>query len=83
MDEHVENKEDITVYTSYEDGGYLEWRGYKPYIDPRGDVFLKSTNKKYDLMDEYVKYTRNVSQISEFLEKYKFDNAEAFSSLFQ
>ena len=73
MDEHVEKKEDITVYTSYEDGGYLEWRGYKPYIDPRGDVFLKSTNKKYDLMDEYVKYTSNVSQISEFLEKYKFD----------
>jgi len=68
----TENNKDITIYTDYGDGGYLEWRGYKPYIDPRGDVFLKSTNKQFDLMDEYVNAGKGIGT-EEFINKYNFD----------
>ena len=58
LDKNETNK-DVKIYTSYEDGGYLEWRGYKPYIDARGDVFIKGNNKKFELMDEYYKAIKN------------------------
>jgi hypothetical protein len=69
----TEPNKDVTIYTDYADGGYLEWRGYKPYIDPRGDVFLKATNKKFDLMDEYVNASSKGTTTEEFINKYNFD----------
>ncbi|MBQ7239832.1 MAG: hypothetical protein IJS56_00145 [Bacilli bacterium] len=71
LDNNEPNK-DVKIYTNYGDGGYLEWRGYKPYIDPRGDVFLKSTNKKFDLMEEYVNAEKGI-KTEEFINKYNFD----------
>ena len=72
LDENETNK-NVKIYTSYEDGGYLEWRGYKPYIDARGDVFLKSNNKKFDLMDEYIKADNSNELTRDLMEKYQFD----------
>ena len=72
LDKNETNK-DVKIYTSYEDGGYLEWRGYKPYIDARGDVFIKSNNKKFELMDEYYKAIKNDEFTLELMEKYQFD----------
>ncbi len=71
--DYIEPNKDVTIYTDYADGGYLEWRGYKPYIDPRGDVFLKSTNKQFDLMDEYVNASSKGTTTEEFINKYNFD----------
>ena len=68
----TESNKDVTIYTSYEDGGYLEWRGYKPYIDPRGDVFIKSTNKKFDLLNEYFDSGKG-KNTNLFIDKYDFD----------
>ena len=72
LDKNETNK-DVKIYTSYEDGGYLEWRGYKPYIDARGDVFIKGNNKKFELMDEYYKAIKNDEFTLELMEKYQFD----------
>ncbi len=72
LDKNETNK-NVKIYTSYEDGGYLEWRGYKPYIDARGDVFLKSNNKKFDLMNEYYKAIKNDRLTLNLMEKYQFD----------
>ena len=63
----TESNKDITIYTSYGDGSY------KPYIDPRGDVFLKATNKKFDLMNEYVEASSKGTNTEEFINKYNFD----------
>ena len=71
--DYIEPNKDVTIYTDYGDGGYLEWRGYKPYIDPRGDVFLKSTNKQFDLMDEYINASSKGTTTEEFINKYNFD----------
>ena len=64
---------DIKLYTGYNNGSYLEYRGYKCYIDPRAEVFLKANNKKEDIILEY--YNLNILKIdvNDFLNKYDFD----------
>ena len=64
---------DIKLFTSYNDGGYMEYRGYKCYMDPRAEVFLKSNNKKEDIFDEYFDIVNFDIDIKEFLNKYQFD----------
>lgn len=62
-----------SVYTNYNDGGYLEYRGYNCYLDPRADVFLKSNNKKEDILNEFQNLQSGQLNYKEFLMKYKFD----------
>ena len=64
---------DIKLFTDYNDGGYMEYRGYKCYIDPRAEVFLKNNNQKEDIFDEYYKLEENDIDYEEFLNKYNFD----------
>ena len=64
---------DIKLFTDYNDGSYMEYRGYKCYIDSRAEVFLKSNNQKEDIFDEYYKLEKNKLDIKEFLDKYNFD----------
>ena len=64
---------DITLYTSYAEGAYPEWKGIKCYIDPRAEIFLKGNNKQKDIMEEYYLLQIGNLDVNEFLEKYKFD----------
>lgn len=64
---------DSKIYTGYNDGGYLEYRGYKCYLDPRAEVFLKSNNKKEDILKEYYKLQTGKLNYKDFLSKYNFD----------
>ena len=64
---------DIKLFTDYNNGGYLEYRGYKCYIDPRAEVFLKSNNHKEDIFHEYFLLNNNILDVKEFLNKYNFD----------
>ncbi len=67
------NKSDIKLYTGFNDGGYLEFRGFKVYIDPRADVFLKSNNKTYDIMKEFVELYSGKIYYKTVLDKYNFN----------
>ena len=62
-----------TVYNGYNDGGYVEYRGYKPYLDPRGEVFLEKNNGKEDILYEWADFRKGKIKISDFLEKYDFE----------
>lgn len=64
---------DIKLYTKYDDGAYLEYRGYKCYIDPRAEFFLKANNKKEDIFLEYYNLQIGKYNYKDFLEKYEFD----------
>ncbi len=64
---------DIKLYTNYNDGAYMEYRGYKCYIDPRAEVFYKVNNKKEDIMIEYYDLNTNILNPQIFLDKYNFD----------
>lgn len=57
----------------YDDGGYVEYRGYRAYIDPRAEIFSKANNKKSDIIKEYYKLQHGQADYLTFLTKYDFD----------
>lgn len=67
-----EKAEDVTMYTSFYDGGYAEYCGFQTYIDARAEVFLKSTNQKEDIFEEYMQLQLGSLHYKDFLEKYNF-----------
>ena len=73
LDSVVENKENIKLYTDYLDGSYAEFRGYYCYIDPRGEIFLKTNNNKEDIYEEFDNLSKLVVNYKEFIDKYNFD----------
>ena len=72
IERNSDNK-DIKIYVGYNNGGYVEYRGFKSYIDPRAEVFLKGNNGKEDILDEWLDMTRRKIKLDEFLDKYNFD----------
>ena len=69
-----ENKAETSIiYTGYDAGSYIEYQGFKCYIDPRAEVFLKSNNKKEDIFVEYYEFQNGKINIKKFIDKYKFD----------
>jgi len=69
----VFNPDTTKVYASFNDGGYVEFRGFKPYMDPRAELFLKKNNKKADLFKEFYELQHNQSDKASFIKKYNFD----------
>ena len=67
------NTKNVKVYASFNNGGYVEFRGYKAYIDPRAEVFLKKNNGKADIHSEYYDFEFNKIELDDFLNKYNFD----------
>lgn len=67
------NKESITLYTSFDDGGFVEYSGINCYIDSRAEVFLKSNNHKFDVFNEFnnLQNSRNFNY-KNFFKKYNF-----------
>lgn len=68
------DKKALKVYADFNNGGFVEYRGYKSYIDSRMEVFIKSNNGKEDIFQEYY-YVGSKDGLSkqEFLDKYNFD----------
>lgn len=64
---------DDLIYTGYDEGGYIEYQGFKCYIDPRAEVFLKSNNKQKDIFIEYYNLRTGVINYKDFLNTYNFD----------
>lgn len=65
-------KEDIVLYTNYNNGSYSEFRGLKPYIDARAEIFVKLNNKKEDIIKEYYLLSNDHIDYKGFLKKYNF-----------
>lgn len=64
--------DEVTLYTGFYEGGYAQHKGFKTYIDPRAEVFLKSNNKKYDVFEEYLSLQSGELHYEEFLKRYSF-----------
>ena len=67
------DKKTLKVYADYNEGGFVEYRGYRAYIDPRMEVFLESNNQKEDIFLEYYDLQNGKMNKQEFLDKYDFD----------
>lgn len=62
-----------TIWVNYNHGGYAEFRGLRPYIDPRAEVFLKANNHQKDILQEYYDLATAIISYREFLSRYNFD----------
>lgn len=71
LDKYTEKGQKI--YSSFNYGGYAEFRGYKPYIDPRAEVFLKSNNHKEDILSEFYLLSTGKKKYKTFINKYNFE----------
>lgn len=67
-----EDTDGMILYTGYNDGGYVEYRGLKPYIDPRAEVFVKKNNQVKDVMKEYYDMETGITYYKDFLDTYGF-----------
>ena len=71
LEKNYDAKE-IVLYTNYDDGSYAEYRGLKPYMDSRAEVFLKSNNHKKDIVEEYYFVQNGLLDYDKFINKYNF-----------
>lgn len=67
-----EDRDGMVLYTGYNDGGYAEFMGFKPYIDPRAEVFVKKNNQKADVMKEYHDLQYGELYYQDVLDRYGF-----------
>lgn len=66
------NKDEIRLYTFFNDGGYTEYMGIKSSMDPRAELFLKKTNHKEDILKEYYNLRIGYINYKDYLDKYQF-----------
>ena len=65
-------KEDIVLYNDFNTGQYLEFNGYKAYIDGRAEVFLEKNNKNFDYFVEWCDFNSGKLYYKDFVDKYNF-----------
>ena len=68
-----ENKDDIILYTGFNFGQYIEFKGYHPYLDGRAELFLKDNNGEFDYLKEYTDLRNNNIYYKDFINKYNFN----------
>lgn len=68
-----ENMDDIVLFAGFNQGQYLEFHGYHPYIDGRAELFLKDNNGEYDYLKEYRELNSGKIYYKDFVNKYQFN----------
>lgn len=64
---------DIRVYNDFEYGGYIEYIGFKAFIDGRAELYYKRFNNKDDIFIDYYNVKSDFNyDIDSFIEKYDF-----------
>ena len=64
--------ENVVIFNELTAGSYLELSGYKAYIDPRVELFLKDNNGQYDYLNEYFEAAYGKIYYKDFINKYDF-----------
>lgn len=60
------------IYVNYDNGSYAEYKGLKPYMDTRAEVYIKSINHKEDILLEYASLISGNYNYNKFINKYRF-----------
>lgn len=63
----------VVLYTNFNDGQYLEYKGYHPYIDGRAELFLLANNDSFDYFEEYYNMKSAHMYYKDFTDKYGFN----------
>jgi len=72
--EYLKNteQEEVVLYTEFENGAFMEWHGYKVYMDARPELFQKNINGKEDIYQEYCNVKQGNIDYYVFLNRYGF-----------
>ncbi len=73
LSEQNDTDEQLEIYTGYDLGGYAEFKGFRPYMDQRAEVFLKDNNNQKDVFSEYIEMLIGKRFYKDVLNKYNFD----------
>jgi len=65
-------RQKAVLYTEFNNGAYMEWRGYEVYMDARPELFQTEINGQEDVYTEYVNVQNGDIDYAEFLDKYGF-----------
>jgi hypothetical protein len=65
------DKDRMRLFTGFNTGGYAEFEGLRPFIDARAEVFLKSNNRKADILDDYFDVLAGKKHYRELIERYQ------------
>ncbi len=66
--------DNLRLFNDYDVGSFLEFKGIKTFIDPRAEVFLKSNNKKDDILNDYFEVLIGKTYYVDFIRKYGFSH---------
>lgn len=66
------NKDDLIIYTEQYNGSYMQYRGYKTYIDGRPETFTPEINGKEHILKEQHSARWYPADAERLIEKYKF-----------
>ncbi|MGM9539685.1 hypothetical protein [Anaerovibrio sp.] len=66
------NKEDIVLWTGYNDGSYMEFHGVRCYLDARAEIFMPDINRKKNILNEYVLLLAGNIDYRDFVRRYNF-----------
>lgn len=72
--EILEKSEDpVVLYTNFDDGQYLEYKGFHPYIDGRAELYLLRNNEDYEYYGEYIDISSARMYYRDFTDRYQFN----------
>jgi hypothetical protein len=74
VDYIIENEDisSIMLYTGFNEGSLVQFRGLRTYIDPRAEVYFKKQNNKYDIFNEYFELRYGKIYYKNIMDKYNF-----------
>ena len=69
------NALDNNIFTEFDNGSYLEFKGCNIFIDARPELYTKKLNGSKDILKDYMKYMYSIDEkgYQEMIDKYKFD----------
>lgn len=71
---NVYDPANVNVFTFFNSGGYIEWRGFKVNMDPRPELWAPAITKQdFDYYVEYIDMARGNTSFNKYMEKYDFD----------
>lgn len=69
-----ERRKDVSIFNSFNDGGFLEWCGYPVFMDPRPELWSSAvTGCEKDYAAEYAQFLRGEVSAEELVYEYEFN----------
>lgn len=76
------NKDNIRLFTTFNNGAGFEFNGFKVYIDARPEIFNDKISGADNILEEYIELDYNHSMYNDVINKYKFTHIACVTESF-